>query len=278
LPKAPFLARVGRKRLDRFLDCLRAAAKRPAEAEVHDLRVSIRRLLAFLELAAGMPGAPPPPPDLPRALRSLMRPLGRLRDAHVKLIHLSALCPAVEPESWKYVLSVKGDEERWEAVVTDTLGVSDRDRFRARFGAIRFSSLPKGNLRSPALSLLLRREREVDRRIADFRRERTPESLHSLRLAFKAYRYSAEAMAPFLPDFTPEAEARLHDLQTLLGDIRDFDLLLAAVRRFREKVLGLRPGGGDIAAAVGAERKRKLRRLHALLRAEAHRGPTHAPA
>jgi CHAD domain-containing protein len=54
-------------------------------------------------------------------------------------------------------------------------------------------------------------------------------ALHALRIAAKRLRYVLEVVGFCLDDSTREADARLRELQTLIGTIHDLDVLLVRV-------------------------------------------------
>lgn len=263
----PLLAEVGDKRLGRFLSAFDKAARHPREAPVHDLRVAIRRLLAFIDLAEGLAHGKQPFPSEPAStLKRLMKPLGRLRDAQVKILRLGALAPLADPVTWRYALAVASDADRQLAVVARALALKTPSGVRRAFRALPLSPLPAGDLGERAFPLLVEREAEAARLADRFLDNRTPEALHELRLAFKAYRYTAEALSDLLAGPAGEAGSRCHDFQTLLGDIHDFDVMLEEFRRFRGKVLGIPGGGNDIEKVLVRERAAKIASLLSILR------------
>jgi CHAD domain-containing protein len=260
-----FLLAGGERRLKRFLRELRAASRDPGEETVHDLRVAVRRLLAWHALAAALSGTPPSPAPLPGALARLMRPLGRLRDAHVKARRLLAFAPEADPVAWRYALSLSVEIERCEAEVGKALRAARPSAFRAAFDALDPSTLATGALAGPALAELGAREGEVVLQAGEYAADPGPRRLHVLRLAFKRYRYTAEALSALLPGLTPDAGGRLHDFQTLLGDIHDFDVLLAEVGRFRVATLGLPGPECALELAVREARAESSARVDAIL-------------
>jgi CHAD domain-containing protein len=59
-------------------------------------------------------------------------------------------------------------------------------------------------------------------------------SIHQLRVAFKNFRYMVEAIYPCLPDF-PESQLKLmHDYQTQMGDIHDIQVFIETLKQFAE--------------------------------------------
>ena len=264
--RKPFLRKAGEKRLGRFLAALKSAARSPGEKAVHDLRVAIRRLFAFLDLAESLTALDRPfSREMFEELAALMRPLGRLRDTHVKILRLQAFTPLAGQVTWQYALAVQNDVEKWETAVLKALKLARRNPFPEALHALPISPAPAKTLGKAAMAQLHARETEVTRLAGTFRRVRSPESLHALRLAFKRYRYTAEALATLLPGLTDETGARLNDFQTLLGDIHDFDVMLADVARFRVKVLGLPGHESGFETALAAARNESLESLHLIL-------------
>lgn len=237
--KPSFLSRAGRERADRFLAILARASRRPGEQEIHDLRVAIRRLLSFLEVAATLSGKEAIPGREARRIRELMRPLGKLRDAQVKIEWLKRIAPTGDEGTLLFALSVVGDAEKWEGRVREILAQASGSRFRSRNLKMKFPDRRERRLEEKASALLAAQQRRVESFRENTRKEGDAESLHRMRLAFKKYRYSAEVLAPLFPRATAATMRRLHAFQTLLGNLHDFDVLLAEAESFRRRVLNV---------------------------------------
>lgn len=233
--KASFLSRAGRERADRFLAMLSRASRRPGEREVHDLRVAIRRLLSFFEVAMSLSGKDPIPGREARRIREMMRPLGRLRDAQVKVEWLKRIAPTGDEGTYQFALLASSDAEQWEGRVREILTKASGRRFRSRNLKMKFPN--RDRLEEKAAALLAAERRTVESFRERAREEGDAESLHRMRLAFKKYRYSAEVLAPLFPRATAATMGRLHAFQTLLGNLHDFDVLLAEADAFRRRVL-----------------------------------------
>jgi CHAD domain-containing protein len=239
LEATAFLAESGRTRSARFRECLKRAAADPASDEaVHDLRVAIRRVLAWIAVRNALLG---PDRRLRAArvpLKALLSPLGKLRDAHVKRDWIRKIVMEEDESSYLYSVQVASDVLRWEAKVRERLGAQSTRRFRI--------PLPKGTggrgdrleTAVPAMELLKELEREVSRHREAALDPARPEALHRMRLAFKKYRYAAEVLLPLFPKATKETAKRLHAFQTLLGTIHDCDVTLAEAAAFRRAILG----------------------------------------
>ena len=238
---AAFLAGSGRNRSARFRECLLRAAANPAsDKAVHDLRVAIRRVLAWIAARDALLGPDPRLRELRRSLKALLSPLGKLRDAHVKRDWIRSVVPEGDDPSYLYAVQVASDVLRWEARVRMRLGAQSTRRLRV--------PSPKGfdgrggrrKAAVHAAEFLGELEREVSKHRKAALDPAHPEALHRMRLAFKKYRYTAEVLLPLFPKATKDTDTakRLHDFQTLLGTIHDCDVILAEAAAFRRDILG----------------------------------------
>lgn len=234
-----FLAETGKERISRFRECLeRAAGGNASEEPIHDLRVSIRRVLAWIDVRGALIG---PDRELAAArtgLKGLMSPLGKLRDAHVKRDWIRKILPEGDEPSYLYALLVAGDVQHWEETVGRLLGRKSTRRIRvplpmARTG--RGSGADASVAGSRHLSMLSRVVRKHRKGALD---PSNPEALHLMRLAFKKYRYAWEVLEPLLPRAVRNSGKRMHDFQTLLGTIHDCDVILAEAASFRRILPG----------------------------------------
>ena len=167
-----------------------------------------------------------------------MRPLGRLRDAQVKIEWLKRIAPTGDEGTRLYALSVVGDADKWEERVREVLTEGSDRRFRPRNLKMKFPDRQPRSMQEKAAALLAEQRRMVESFREKAREEGDVESLHGMRLAFKKYRYSAEVLAPLFPSANAATMRRLHAFQTLLGNLHDFDVLLAEAETFRRRVLG----------------------------------------
>jgi len=259
LDAASFLAAPGKERIGRFRAQLARASGDPgSEAAVHDLRVSIRRLLAWIAAWERLVGPDPGRENARVSLKKLMSPLGRLRDAHVKRDTLRKLVPEGDAASYQYAVLVAGDvlrrertarrilHERWPARIR--IGIPGRGS-RRRAG---------GGVETEARRLLADSGRKVVRHRKESLDPRNPEALHRMRLAFKKHRYAWELFAPLFPEADDAFAKRLHSFQTLLGTIHDCDVVLEEVRSFRKDLPG-HPGTSTVEAAYARLRREKFR-------------------
>jgi CHAD domain-containing protein len=240
LEAAAFLAESGRTRSARFREHLTRAAANPAsEKAVHDLRVAIRRVLAWIAVRTALLGPDRQMREARSSLKALMTPLGKLRDAHVKRDWIRKVVPEGDEPSYQYSVQIASDLLRWETKVRERLGAQSTRRLRLPFakGAGGLGGRLEAAILAPGL--LGRLEREVSKHLAAALDPAHPEALHRMRLAFKKYRYAAEVLLPLFPKATEETAKRLHAFQTLLGTIHDCDVILAEAAAFRRDTLGL---------------------------------------
>ena len=236
---AAFFAESGRTRSARFREYLKRAAANPASDEaVHDLRVAIRRVLAWIGVRDALLGPDRRLRAARVSLKAIMSPLGKLRDAHVKRDRIRNIVPEGDEPSYLYSVQVASDVLRWEARVRKRLGTQSTRRLRVPVPKVEGGRGGRIEDAIPAPELLGGLEREVSKRLEAALDPAHPEALHRMRLAFKKYRYAAEVLLPLFPKATEETAKRLHDFQTLLGTIHDCDVLLAEAAAFRRDILG----------------------------------------
>ena len=236
---AAFLAESGQARFARFRECLKRAAANPASDEaIHDLRVAIRRVLAWIAVRDALLGPDRRLREARLSLKALMSPLGKLRDAHVKRDWIRRVVPEGDEPSYRYSVQVASDVLRWEARVRKRLGTRSTGRLRLPFpkGAGGLGGRLEAAILAP--DLLGELEREVSKHRKAALDPAHPEALHRMRLSFKKYRYAAELLLPLFPKATEETAKRLHAFQTLLGTIHDCDMILAEAASFRRNILG----------------------------------------
>jgi CHAD domain-containing protein len=259
LDVAAFLEESGRTRAARFRECRKRASADPASDEaIHDLRVSIRRVLAWIAVRDALLSPDRRLRDTRAALKKLMGPLGRLRDAHVKRDWIRKVLPAGDDPSYAYAVLVASDVLRWEGRVRERLGSPATARLRV---PVPKTGAPPG-ARDEIGALAGRHLRSLEEAVAGHREAAldpaNPVALHRMRLAFKKFRYAAEVLLPLFPGATEETAKRLHAFQTLLGTIHDFDVILAEAGAFRRDILRLE-GESALEKAFRELRDRKFR-------------------
>ena len=200
---------------------------------VHDLRTSIRRLLATLDVIAFFTSAARIE-KLSDRLKEQLDDVSDLRDIQVMLDRVSedvGTCPELEPfENYlekrekkkqrsdeKHVQNIKpgGVEKRLlkvQAAVEDLSASKLQDKLPQAVDEAYLTVIQRYGAIDPAQLI----------------------SIHQLRVAFKKFRYMVEAIHPCLPDF-PEAQLEhMHAYQTQMGAIHDGQVLLETLAEFAE--------------------------------------------
>lgn len=212
-----------------------------SEIAVHDLRVGARRMLGALDVIR--PVKPRPPlGKLRRSFRGVLDALDDLRDVQVMLLELSRI-PESLPRPAGLMAELDKRERRMlrkSAIELEAVRPSRlRKRIRKLRHALREESSEGQTAAISAVDKLFDRAAEAAVHVDD----QDEVSIHRARIAFKRFRYAAEMIDPLLPPHTPDLHKRMHSFQSTLGDIRDLDILLAAIARFNRK----HPAGPDSA-------------------------------
>ncbi len=222
-----------------------------SQGAVHDLRTSIRRLLATLDVVAFFTSESRAE-KLSDRLKDQLDGVGDLRDVQVMLDRISEDVSTL-PELESFHAHLKKHEKRKEHAsekyVADIKPGSVKKRLSKIREAVDDLSAEDLNGKLPqtvdeAYLTVLQRYGWID-----------PEqliSIHHLRVAFKEFRYRVEVIHSCLPDFPADQLEHMHEYQTQMGDIHDIEVLLDAlaafakdndsfepepVRRFYERVL-----------------------------------------
>jgi CHAD domain-containing protein len=219
----------------RYRKRLKACQRHFSEEAVHASRVETRRLLATVALL----GAFIPEADVRKARGGLKRHLDafdRLRDTQVQLLYVDHLL------------------KRFAAATPFRAWLLAREkRFRrAARKDIRTIKTRRLGKRLAAFEKELRRRRRADSPAAAFARVQhatlrafarvaalcqhvsaaDTETIHRTRIAFKRFRYMTDALAPLLPALSAEHRQAMRGYQSMMGDIQDVEVLMAALDKF----------------------------------------------
>lgn len=208
--------------------------RRCTEPGIHDLRVATRRMLAALDLAgAVLPGEVGP--RTRRALRRNLKSFSPLRDCHVRILTLRGLTRRFTV-SRPMLREARVLEKELIRQAARTIARFDAASFGREISAIAESlaSLEETPARAAAAVLAgvaAKRYLRVASRGGKLSAGDT-KTIHRLRVAFKEYRYSLEAL---LPLFRGVGKAHLREMgafQDRMGEIQDIEVLIASVGRF----------------------------------------------
>lgn len=201
---------------------------------VHDLRTSLRRLLAILEVVGFMTSTSKVEKLVDR-LDDQLDGFSKLRDMQVMLDKLKEdvnTLPELEPfQNYLEKREKRHQREDEDHIQNIKPGASEKRLLKLRRDVEDLvevdvqRDLPQAV--DQAYLAVLQRYAEVD--------PSQLVSIHRLRVAFKKFRYMVEAIYPCLPNYPEELLKRLQEYQTEMGDIHDIQVFLETLSKFAEK-------------------------------------------
>ncbi len=201
---------------------------------IHDLRTSIRRLLAILDVTAFLTSTSRIE-KLSGRLDDQLDGFSDLRDMQVMLDKLSEdirKLPELEPFQDYLKKREKRRQRADEKHIQNLKPGSIKKRLqkvRKDVGDLSIEDV-EGKLPQAvdeAYLTVIQRYSELD--------PAKLVTIHHLRVAFKKFRYMVEAIYPCLPNFPESMLQRLRDYQTQMGDIHDIQVFLETLTEFAEK-------------------------------------------
>ena len=229
------LARSLKQQWKRYRKELKRCQRRCSARAIHAFRVETRRLLSTLELLGGFL----PARRVEKAQRLLKRHLDvfdDLRDTQVQLAAVGRMRRAF-PAARPFQACLREREERFTRQTRKDIRKVRTGRLGKLIAACRGEVEEQLRKSAPrkALAALLRSAERAFRRTRQLRTRidaRDTWTIHRTRVAFKKFRYMVEALARHLPGVTGERLAAMRHYQTMMGEIQDAEVLLAALDRF----------------------------------------------
>jgi CHAD domain-containing protein len=226
------------KRLD---DCwnkyrreLRHTRRDFANEYIHDLRVSIRRLLVALEMGRAAVHHKRLKKSR-RLLKSQLDAFDNLRDTQVQMTIVDELQEEF-PEIAEYRDHLREREKRLGSRLQKKVKDFRSSGLARQVSKMRTSLHDKNVLEAEAAiwatvdeaySVVQQRQHAI--RVDD------TVTVHRLRLAFKKFRYMVECIYPLLPNPPEQFLRRLHDYQAAMGEIQDAEIGLQMLAEFTAK-------------------------------------------
>jgi CHAD domain-containing protein len=221
----------------RYRKRLKRCQRKFSASAVHDSRIEMRRLLATLELVAVFI------PErklkkLRRALKDQLDEFDQLRDAQVQLAGVKPLRRAF-PAAKKFHRWLRQREVRYIREALQAVKAVKTRRVGKRIAALEGELRRQQKSTTPDRAFGLAQD-AIDNAFAGVTRfsrqvnAAAPPTIHRTRIAFKRFRYMVDALSPLLPAVTDKHRRAMHDYQSMMGDIQDSEVLLAALDEFIE--------------------------------------------
>ncbi len=211
---------------------LERSTKQYSEPGIHDLRVSIRRMLSLLMLLENFTDVPYLL-DLKKSLKKMLKSLNPLRDTQVEVSVLKSLVFKFPVLYTFYIHTLNN-----EMALAEKAGIKIRNTdkesmdglafFLKLFIRQKFSSL--GFYKEKILNLKKTAFGELTCLYSAAARD-DMESIHKVRLALKRYRYLEEALKPIF-SLPKERLKAMKGLQDILGEIQDYTVFLNRLNNF----------------------------------------------
>ena len=198
---------------------------------VHDLRITARRMLAFIQLLNSI-SPRPRLQKLNRAFKDQLDEFDDLRDTQVILAEVSETIQEL-PQLQKFQYHLQIVEEdllktlRKKLKVIDLFDVSKRIRkTRSSLESETDDNLISQTFQAVDDAFLLTQQRHhwIDPAL--------PATIHRVRIAFKTFRYMVEIIHPLVDGYPIENLKRMNDYQTLMGEIQDVEIIMQTLADF----------------------------------------------
>ena len=252
-----FLLRALEGRWHRFAAELARNRRRCTEPGIHDLRVAARRLLAVLDLSAAvLPGRVGP--RARKLLRKMLKSFSPLRDCHVRILALRAYTRRYAVAR-PLLREARTEERTLVRAAPRAIARVDAAALEREVTAIaRACATLDGAAALAAREALAGVAAKKYLRVAARRGKLTggdTRPIHRLRVAFKEFRYTIEALLPLFPGVDKRRLKALSAFQDSMGAIQDVEILTGVVARF-----ALRRGASFPASVLNFQRHLEERR------------------
>ena len=218
---------------------MRRCKRKLSEPSVHDLRVATRRLLSVLEILVGLV----PDGSLKKTrqeLKKYLKMFGPLRDVQMEITYIGGMMERY-PVLESFLTILKLSERRLTKRMEREIGRMRLALFEKRLMIGREHLervLRNDTARSAVRSALVGVLATTFAKAMGFHSRLDPadtETIHTLRVAFKKFRYTAEALCGLLPGISDNQLESMHLYQQRMGEIQDIEVLAANVRAIRSR-------------------------------------------
>jgi CHAD domain-containing protein len=213
---------------------LKACRSEFSEEAVHDLRIAARRLLALLDIVRALDPLPRVQ-KARKALKNQLDSLDDLRDIQVMLVDAVETIEAL-PQLKPFLEQLRKREKLYLRNARKQIRTSHPSELSRRIEKIHamlekysydqaFNARLLGVVDQAFLSAVLAYN-QID--------ASQPATIHSLRIAFKKYRYMVEIVHTISPGYPESHLKRMHEYQSKMGVIQDMDVLLSTLADYAE--------------------------------------------
>ncbi len=259
-----FLLRSLKKQWKYYRKQLRKCQREFSESSVHEVRVSARRLLSLLDLLAPFLAAD----RLKKAQGALKQHLDifdDLRDTQVQLAAARQLRKEFPAAGCFYHFLKKCEARVSRSTCKKARKLRSKPLNKVMRAArddvrewLREADSPQAN---PLLFGAVDSVFSLTRQRKDCIDSEDTHSIHCTRVAFKEFRYVIETLQDRLAWANETLLAKMHDYQTLMGDIQDAEVLLRGFQEFmRKKQPHLKPGL-KFERALRERRQKRIRKF-----------------
>ncbi len=209
-----------------------------SEEAVHDVRVATRRLLALIDLFTFLYPYVQTRKTL-LALKDQLDSYDDLRDTQVMLLEVNQRVQEI-PVLTPFQKFLVKREKNLLQVAEKNIKTYKLNNLEKRISALQ-KTVQKAE-ENPTIynnlfqtlddvyASVLKRFKRIDPNI--------PPTIHRVRVRFKKFRYMVECVHPLIPNFPDSNLQKMHDYQTLMGNIQDVEVLLSTLNTFAGKKNG----------------------------------------
>jgi CHAD domain-containing protein len=217
---------------------LKRSRRKPSRGHIHQFRVEGRRLLAVLTLVAPFV-SPGPLKKVRQQLKRHLDVFAPLRDVQVQRDYVRTLRDEF-PGAARFYRWLTHRESRLRTKTHRAIRTIRLRKWDRKIEAVQneLERKPTRKLRraapliaktpiQQAFAELVRRQRRL--------KPNRPETIHSLRVAFKRFRYLLGSLAPAFPLLDPQSLRAMAAYQRQMGAIQDLAVLDAALMKFARR-------------------------------------------
>ncbi len=221
-------------RHDVFASQFAKTKKRATEKAIHDLRVSIRRFVAVLDViriivpATGLS-------KTRKQLKRLLNAFSELRDVQVQIVTVRGLVGEFNVLNLFLTLLLVREKQiiRRMHVELRDFRIEQINPVIAGIEKELQSVLADPVLRDAAKAIVLGTLARTFSRVVQLKPAALTgkgNRIHRLRIAFKRFRYTVEALGAILPNVTTRLMKSMNAYQVRMGNIQDIDIMIASIR------------------------------------------------